>query len=115
MCIRDRRVGTLEDLCRGCDYLTLHVPSKADTIGMISTEQLALLAPGAVPVSYTHLETRRGDLGDGHAPPCKREHTGNDERSRRRLPRGKAKRHERDDQPDDGQKGQYEGDGKVGN
>ena len=30
-----QRVGTLEDLCRGCDYLTLHVPSKADTIGMI--------------------------------------------------------------------------------
>ena len=24
-----QRVGTLEDLCRGCDYLTLHVPSKA--------------------------------------------------------------------------------------
>ena len=35
-----QRVGTLEDLCRGCDYLTLHVPSKADTVGMISTEQL---------------------------------------------------------------------------
>ena len=31
-----QRVGTLEDLCRGCDYLTVHVPSKADTIGMIS-------------------------------------------------------------------------------
>ena len=30
-----QRVGTLEDLCRGCDYLTLHVPSKADTVGMI--------------------------------------------------------------------------------
>ena len=47
-----RRVGTLEDLCRGCDYLTLHVPSKADTKGMISTEQLALLAPGAVLINY---------------------------------------------------------------
>ena len=39
-----QRVGTLEDLCRGCDYLTVHVPSKADTISMISTEQLDLLA-----------------------------------------------------------------------
>ena len=47
-----QRVGTLEDLCRGCDYLTVHVPSKADTISMISTEQLDLLAPGAVLINY---------------------------------------------------------------
>ena len=47
-----QRVGTLEDLCRGCDYLTVHVPSKADTIGMISTEQIDLLAPNAVLINY---------------------------------------------------------------
>ena len=47
-----QRVGTLEDLCRGCDYLTLHVPAKADTIGMISTEQLSLLAPEAVLINF---------------------------------------------------------------
>lgn len=47
-----QRVGTLEDLCRNCDYLTLHVPSKADTIGMISTEQLNLLADGAVLINF---------------------------------------------------------------
>ncbi len=47
-----QRVGTLEDLCRGCDYLTLHVPSKADTVHMISTEQLDLLAPGAVLINF---------------------------------------------------------------
>lgn len=47
-----QRVGTLEDLCRGCDYLTLHVPSKADTIHMISTDQLELLAPGAVLINF---------------------------------------------------------------
>lgn len=47
-----QRVGTLEDLCRGCDYLTPHVPSKADTIRMISSEQLALLAPGAVLINF---------------------------------------------------------------
>lgn len=47
-----QRVGTLEDLCRGCDYLTLHVPSKADTVGMIGTDQLSLLAPGAVLINF---------------------------------------------------------------
>ncbi len=47
-----QRVGTLEDLCRGCDYLTLHVPSKADTVGMIGAEQLALLAPGAILINF---------------------------------------------------------------
>ena len=47
-----QRVGTLEDLCRGCDYLTVHVPSKADTIGMISTEQIDLLKDGAVLINY---------------------------------------------------------------
>ena len=47
-----QRVGTLEDLCRGCDYLTLHVPSKADTVHMIGTEQLALLAPDAVLINF---------------------------------------------------------------
>ncbi len=47
-----QRVGTLEDLCRNCDYLTLHVPSKSDTIGMISGEQLGLLKPGAVLINF---------------------------------------------------------------
>ena len=47
-----QRVGTLEDLCRNCDYLTLHVPSKADTIGMIGTDQLALLKQGAVLINF---------------------------------------------------------------
>ena len=47
-----QRVGTLEDLCRGCDYLTVHVPSKADTIGMIDAEVLGLLNPGAVLINY---------------------------------------------------------------
>ena len=47
-----QRVGTLEDLCRGCDYLTVHVPSKADAIGMIDEEMLGLLKPGAVLINY---------------------------------------------------------------
>ena len=47
-----QRVGTLEDLCRGCDYLTVHVPSKADTIHMIDEDMLGLLKPGAVLINY---------------------------------------------------------------
>ncbi len=47
-----QRVGTLEDLCRGCDYLTVHVPSKADTIGMVDADMLGLLNPGAVLINY---------------------------------------------------------------
>ena len=47
-----QRVGTLEDLCRNCDYLPLHVPSKSDTVGMIGADQLGLLKPGAVLINY---------------------------------------------------------------
>ena len=47
-----QRVGKLEDLCRNCDYLTLHVPSKADTISMIDADVLGLLKPGAILINY---------------------------------------------------------------
>lgn len=47
-----QRVGTLEDLCHNCDYLTLHVPSKPDTVGMIGADQLGLLKPGAVLINF---------------------------------------------------------------
>lgn len=47
-----QRVGTLEDLARNCDYLTLHVPSKADTIGMVDAHVLSLLKPGAILINY---------------------------------------------------------------
>ena len=47
-----QRVGTLEDLCRNCDYLPLHVPSKADTISMIDADVLGLLKPGAILINY---------------------------------------------------------------
>ena len=47
-----QRVGTLEDLCRNCDYLTLHVPSKSDTVSMIGADQIGLLKPGAVLINY---------------------------------------------------------------
>ena len=64
-----QRVGTLEDLCRGCDYLTVHVPSKADTIGMISTQQIDLLAPDAC--SSTTRE-RPSSTKTPSTPPCAR-------------------------------------------
>ncbi len=48
-----QRVSTLADVCRGCDYLTVHVPSKADTIRMIGEEQLAMLAPNAVLINFS--------------------------------------------------------------
>ncbi|MBF0599446.1 phosphoglycerate dehydrogenase [Atopobiaceae bacterium FL090493] len=45
-------VEDLDELCRGCDYLTVHVPRKEDTIGMIGAGQLSLLNPGAVVLNY---------------------------------------------------------------
>ena len=45
-------VEDLDELCRGCDYLTVHVPRKEDTIKMIGAEQLALLNPEAVVLNY---------------------------------------------------------------
>ncbi|MCI1664922.1 MAG: 3-phosphoglycerate dehydrogenase family protein [Atopobiaceae bacterium] len=48
-----RRVNDLDDLCRGCDYLTIHVPSKDDTVHMIGAGQLALLNDDAVVLNYS--------------------------------------------------------------
>lgn len=45
-------VEDLDELCRDCDYLTVHVPRKEDTIKMIGAEQLALLNPEAVVLNY---------------------------------------------------------------
>lgn len=45
-------VADLNELCRDCDYLTVHVPRKEDTIGLIGAEQLALLNTGAVVLNY---------------------------------------------------------------
>ncbi|MCH3942977.1 MAG: phosphoglycerate dehydrogenase [Atopobiaceae bacterium] len=47
-----RRVDDLTELCRGCDYLTLHVPSKEDTIGMLGAEQIEVLNDGAVLLNF---------------------------------------------------------------
>jgi len=41
------RAATLEELLRGSDILTLHVPLTAETRGMIGAAQIAALPPGA--------------------------------------------------------------------
>ncbi|MDJ1121000.1 3-phosphoglycerate dehydrogenase family protein [Olsenella sp. YH-ols2217] len=47
-----KRVSDVAELCAGADYLTVHVPRKSDTIGMVSDELLDLLNPGAVVLNY---------------------------------------------------------------
>ncbi len=39
-------VGSLGDLCRRSDYVTVHVPKSADTTGMIGREQIAQMKDG---------------------------------------------------------------------
>ncbi|QUC02351.1 3-phosphoglycerate dehydrogenase family protein [Atopobium sp. oral taxon 416] len=51
-----KRVDTLDDVCRGMQYLTVHVPSKEDTQHMISTHQLDLLAPDAMLLNYARAD-----------------------------------------------------------
>lgn len=46
----------LNEMCAGCDYLTLHVPAKEDTIKMVGTEQLNLMNRGAVLLNYARKE-----------------------------------------------------------
>ena len=63
--------ASLEDLLENSDFVTLHIPSNADTRGLLSAERLRLMKKGAVLVNCS-----RGDLideaalarciGDGH-------------------------------------------------
>lgn len=46
------RMDNLNDLCNGCDYLTVHVPGVESTKNLITAEQLDLLNPGAVVLNY---------------------------------------------------------------
>jgi D-3-phosphoglycerate dehydrogenase len=59
---RVRRVDNLDALCENADYLTVHVPSKDDTIHMISDEQLSHLNDGAMLLNYA-----RADIVDEKA------------------------------------------------
>jgi glyoxylate reductase len=56
------RETALDDLLRTSDVVTLHVPLRADTTGLISRERLALLRDGA-----TLVNTARGAVVDEDA------------------------------------------------
>ena len=40
------RVKTLPELCKRCDYITVHVPKSSETAGMIGREQIAAMKDG---------------------------------------------------------------------
>lgn len=50
------RVTDLDELCRDCDYLTVHVPSKEDTIRMIGEEQIYKMNRGAMLFNYARVD-----------------------------------------------------------
>lgn len=51
-----KRVDSLEELCRDADYVTLHVPAKDDTIGMIDKGMIDLMSDGAMLINYARAE-----------------------------------------------------------
>ena len=48
-----KRVDDLDELCRECEYITVHVPSEPSTIGLIGPEQIAEMPDGAVLINYS--------------------------------------------------------------
>ena len=56
------QLASLEDLVSGADAVTLHVPSSADTRGMVDATFLSWMRPGAVLIN-----TSRGDIVDEDA------------------------------------------------
>ncbi len=48
-----QRVDDLDELCRECDYITIHVPSEPDTVGMIGPEQFAEMKDGVTFFNYS--------------------------------------------------------------
>ena len=55
-------LDSLNDLAKTCDILSFHVPSNADTKGMVNKELLSHLAPGAIIIN-----TARGEIMDEDA------------------------------------------------
>ncbi len=51
-----KRVDSLEELCHGADYVTLHVPSKEDTVYMMDAPQLKLMNPGGMLINYARAD-----------------------------------------------------------
>jgi lactate dehydrogenase-like 2-hydroxyacid dehydrogenase len=56
---RADRCDSLEELLRRSDVVSLHVPARRDTHGMLDARRLAMMRPGAIIVN-----TARGDLID---------------------------------------------------
>jgi D-3-phosphoglycerate dehydrogenase len=54
--------GTIEEVCRSADFITIHLPKTPDTIGIIGTKEIALMRPGTRLVN-----TSRGGLIDEDA------------------------------------------------
>ena len=46
-------MNDLDELCRECEYITVHVPSEPATIGLIGPEQIAEMPDGAVLFNYS--------------------------------------------------------------
>ena len=46
-------VQNLDDICRECDYITIHVPAMDSTKGMIGADQIALMKPNAVLLNFS--------------------------------------------------------------
>ncbi|WP_077598151.1 phosphoglycerate dehydrogenase [Olsenella urininfantis] len=57
-----KRVDSMDRLCEGADYVTLHVPSKEDTVRMMGERALSLMAEGGMLVNYA-----RADIVDEDA------------------------------------------------
>ena len=51
-----KRVDSLEELCRDADYVTLHVPAKDDTIGIIDKGMIDLMSDDAMLINYARAE-----------------------------------------------------------
>ncbi|MBR0403909.1 MAG: phosphoglycerate dehydrogenase [Eggerthellaceae bacterium] len=48
-----RHVTDLDDLCRECDYITIHVPAMDATKGMVGAAQIALMKEDAVLLNFS--------------------------------------------------------------
>ena len=46
-------VTNLDDICRECDYITIHVPAMDSTKGMIGADQIALMKSDAVLLNFS--------------------------------------------------------------
>ena len=57
-----KHITDLNEICRECDFMTIHVPALESTIGMIGAEQIALMKEDAVFLNFS-----RDTLVDGDA------------------------------------------------